>query len=243
MVHSNADTGGDSSDSDSEREGAAAVDLLIKFAFEVASAPQRLIIEARHTALVSAMPPLPLSGSQEVHRTLVETRVPQIVALRRQLCPAHMDEGRFWFNYFSLFHHWMDGDSRVLANPGAGQLPVDSETPMDLQGDGGCGKDQSGRIDAVHSLALGAAPNAQHEVEDGLTTMMAATDQNDAGSTSSSSTASSFVYIDSSGHCSTSSASESSRGRKLSSRRARSRSCRRTASVLRKGPSNGWVAI
>lgn len=45
-----------------------------------------------------------MNNIQKEHSHALEVAAPGLKALRIELCPNYMSEGRFWLNYFVLLH-------------------------------------------------------------------------------------------------------------------------------------------
>jgi hypothetical protein len=59
-----------------------------------------------------------MSSAQKVHVSQVEAASPRLAALRIELCPDYMSEGRFWKIYFVLLHSRLSKtDAELLSTP------------------------------------------------------------------------------------------------------------------------------
>ncbi|ONK74578.1 uncharacterized protein A4U43_C03F7930 [Asparagus officinalis] len=59
-----------------------------------------------------------MSDAQQEHALAVEHLAPRLAALRIELCPSHMSEGRFWKIYFVLLHSRLNrADAELLTTP------------------------------------------------------------------------------------------------------------------------------
>lgn len=59
-----------------------------------------------------------ISETQLKHVVAIECLVPRLLALRIELCPAHMSEAYFWMVYFVLLHSRLNKhDAELLSTP------------------------------------------------------------------------------------------------------------------------------
>ena len=64
-----------------------------------------------------------MSDAQQEHALAIEHLLPRLAALRIELCPYHMSEGRFWKIYFVLLHSRLSKhDAELLSTPQVGHL-------------------------------------------------------------------------------------------------------------------------
>ncbi|CAM8989375.1 unnamed protein product [Rhodiola kirilowii] len=111
-----------------------------------------------------------MSDVQQEHALAIERLVPELAALRFELCPEYMSEGFFWKIYFVLVHPRLDKhDADLLSTPQilktramlTRELQNQRETAveLDIPGDGSFRKEDG----ASHEISLSALPEADTE--------------------------------------------------------------------------------
>ncbi|XP_010941943.1 uncharacterized protein [Elaeis guineensis] len=85
-----------------------------------------------------------MSDAQQEHALAIEHLLPRLAALRIELCPYHMSEGRFWKIYFVLLHSRLSKhDAELLSTPQI--VEARAILLQDLQNRTKMGSERSGR--------------------------------------------------------------------------------------------------